>query len=125
MSYVPPHMRRKAAILVVAPPPPGLRFIGNTTGNTNVMPNNGTRHSPKRSAATPKKRTLKMVRRLTPNAKPPAPPTTAISKMPRLFQKMVKNTLQVFTPKSKKAAKKSKKAKKPTKAKSRKLHKRK
>jgi len=113
-------MRRKAAVIVIAPPVRGIRFIGNTTGNLNILPNNGTRHSPKRSAATPKKRTLKVVRRLTPNAKPPARPTTAISKMPKLFGKMVKNTLQLLTPK----AKKSKKAKKPAKGKSRKLHKR-
>lgn len=111
MSYVPPHLRRKAVVVPMIHVKK-TRFIGNTTGNLNILANNGTRHSPRRFPVTPARRTLKHVIRVSPNAKPPAKPTTAFSQMPPLFQTMLRSRLGPFSMKKTKKTKKTKKAKK-------------
>jgi len=116
MSYVPPHLRKKLVAAVAAPVQRGLRFLGNVIGN-NIVGNTGTRFSPHKNAKGAKK-TLKIVKRLTPNAAPPAKPTTAISKMPPKFRNMIKARLTTYKEKSKKHKKQKKQKKKHT----RKIH---
>jgi hypothetical protein len=112
MAYVPPHLRKKVTAVaappnptkvefgaitpsalraeVGAPPPRGIRFIGNATGELNIAPNTGLRYSPRSRNATPRKPTRKLtVRRISPNAKPLAKPTTAVSEMPPKFRTML------------------------------------
>ena len=118
MSYVPPHLRKKLVAAVKAPEKHGVRFLGNMIGN-NIVGNTGTRFSPHKNAKGAKK-TLKIVKRLTPNAAPPAKPTTAISKMPPKFRDMIKARLTTYKNKqtNTKKHKKHKKQKKHT----RKIH---
>ena len=125
MAYVPPHLRKKA---VIAPPPTkdakrGIRFIGNATGDTDVVGNTGTRYSPHKHA-NPSRKTLKNTKRMTPNAAPIAAPTTAIREMPPKFMKMIREHLKTHTKKTKKQ-KKHKKQKKQKKQKkyTRRVHK--
>ena len=111
MSYVPPHLRKK--VVVQAPKAKhGVRFIGNATGNTNVVGNTGTRYSPHTPAKPPRK-TLKNTKRITPNTAPIAVPTMAIRDMPPKFKKMIREHLREHTKKQKKQ-KKHKKQKKYT-----------
>lgn len=113
MSYVPPHLRKKLAIAPVVVS--GVRFLGNVIGN-NIVGNTGTRFSPHKNAKGAKK-TLKIVKRLTPNVAPPAKPTTAIRNMPPKFRNMIKARLATYKEKTRKH-KKHKKQKKHT----RKIH---
>lgn len=101
MAYVPPHLRKKVTAVAAPPnptkvefgaitPPRGIRFIGNATGELNIAPNTGLRYSPRSRNATPRKPTRKLtVRRVSPNAKPLAKPTTAVSEMPPKFRTML------------------------------------
>jgi spore germination cell wall hydrolase CwlJ-like protein len=119
MSYVPPHLRKK---LVLAPAPVearGLRFLGNAIGN-DVVGNTGLRFSPHKNAIGAKK-TLKVVKRMTPNSDPPAKPTKAFSEMPPKFRAMIKARLTTYKAKKKQTQKKHKKQKKQKKQ-SRKIH---
>ena len=107
MAYVPPHLRKKA---VVAPQPTkdakrGVRFIGNATGDTDIVGNTGTRYSPHKNAKLLRK-TLKNTKRITPNATPVAAPTTAIREMPLKFKKMIREHWKAHTHKKQKKHKK-------------------
>jgi len=107
MAYVPPHLRKKA---VAAPPKDakrGVRFIGNATGDTDIVGNTGTWYSP-HTHANPPLRTLKNTKRITPNAAPVAAPTTAIREMPPKFSKMIREHLKTHTKKAKKQKKQKK-----------------
>lgn len=89
MAYIPPHLRKKPAVAVASPPAPtGVRFIGNATGTSNEVENNGRRYSPHKNAA-PRKSTLKRRPVVTPNSSPIARPTTNVSKMPTKFRAAV------------------------------------
>jgi hypothetical protein len=109
MAYVPPHLRthlRKKA--VVAPPKDakrGVRFIGNATGDTDIVGNTGARYSP-HTHANQLRKTLKNTKRITPNAAPVAAPTTAIREMPLKFKKMIREHLKAHTHKKQKKQKK-------------------
>jgi hypothetical protein len=109
MAYIPPHLRKKA--IVPAPEAKhGVRFIGNATGETNIVGNTGTRYSPHTPAKLFRK-TLKNTKRITPNTAPIVAPTTAIREMPPKFMKMIREHLHT---KKKTKQKKHKKQKKYT-----------
>lgn len=86
-GYVPPHLRGKIAAPTVNTTR-RIRFIGNATGNTNAAPNTGTRYAPNQTAA-PKKKTLKSVQMVAPNAKPVWEPSHAFRKAAPKFSKVV------------------------------------
>jgi len=106
-SYVPPHMRGKKAA------PQNLtrrvRFVGNVTGNADVAPDTGVRHTP-RPNARPTRKVLKHTHRISANKQPLAPPTTSLHHMPATYRKYIFDSLPYLT-------QKKKKGKKPTKAK--------
>jgi len=94
-GYVPPHLRGKAAAAAaaaVAPRSRHIRFIGNATGNVNVVSSKGKRFTPRRSAAAAR-RTLKAVRIPTPNAKPLWEPSHALRAAAPKFAKAALNHL--------------------------------
>lgn len=116
MSYIPPHLRgKKFAVPVNATR--HIRFIGNALGNTNEEPNKGVRFEPR--AVAPKKKTLKAVRLLTPDAVAKTPGYRLRNAAPK-FAKMIRNHLGLSNWKKTRKAKghkkqKAKKAKKPNK----------
>jgi len=66
----------------------GVRFIGNATGNVNVASSKGKRFTPRRGSPAGKK-TLKAVRRVSPNAAPLWAPSHALRKAAPKFAKAV------------------------------------
>ena len=63
-AYVPPHLRGKPAKAASGNKTRRVKFIGNALGNTNEEKNTGVRHSPSRRS--PRKKTMKTVRILSP-----------------------------------------------------------
>jgi len=120
MSYIPPHLRGKK---IVAPvnATRHIRFIGNALGNTDEEPNKGIRFEPR--AVAPKKKTLKAVRLLTPNAVAKTPGYRLRNAAPK-FAKMVRNHLGISGKKKTRKVKKAKKAKKAKKPKGTRKYKR-
>ena len=93
MSYVPPHLRKKA---VVVEPRRGIRFIGNATGDIDVANNTGVRYSPHTRDVADLRHTRKLhIRSVSMNVVPPSRPTTAVSHMPTKFKHMVLESGQV------------------------------
>ena len=95
MAYVPPHLRRRlppAAATVNTTR--RIKFIGNATGTTNVLEDTGIRYSP-RANAVPARRTLKVVRVPTPNAKPPRAPTKTLRHAAPKFAEGVRKHLGI------------------------------
>lgn len=78
MSYIPPHLRRPKTAAADAPVNTSRRvkFIGDALGGPNVA-DTTVRHSPHRNRA-PTRRTIRHVRKITPNAAPPQKPSHAL-----------------------------------------------
>lgn len=113
MSYIPPHLRgKKFAAPVNATR--HIRFIGNALGNTNEEANKGVRFEPR--AVSPRKKTLKAVRLLTPDAVAKTPGYRLRNAAPK-FAKMIRNHLGLRTWKQTRKAKGHKKQKKANKPK--------
>lgn len=116
MPYVPPHLRPGYVSTYVAPPvKTGTRFPTNVDDRigTNVKPNNGTRHSPRRNAV-PGKKTLKVVRKISPNAAPVYKPSHAVKNWPDKFRKYAISKIgetRAKSPTSKKSRKTKRKCK--------------
>jgi len=92
-GYVPPHLRGKK-MNGPAVTRRGVRFIGNATGNVNVVSSKGKRYTPRRlGSPIGKKKTLKAVRRVTPNAAPLWAPSHALRKAAPKFAKAALNHL--------------------------------
>ena len=87
-GYIPPHLRGKTYGPAVTRR--GVRFIGNATGNVNVVSSKGKRYTP-RTLGSPvgKKKTLKAVRKVTPNVLPLWTPSYAMRKAAPKFAKAV------------------------------------
>lgn len=85
-GYVPPHLRGKKANTATVTRR-GVRFVGNATGNTNVVSSKGKRYTPRMVSPAGKKKTLKSVRKVTPNAKPVWEPSHALRKAAPKFAK--------------------------------------
>jgi hypothetical protein len=112
MSYIPPHLRGKKIVAPVIATR-HIRFIGNALGNTNEEPNKGVRFEPHTGELSKKKKkTLKTVRLLTPDAVPKKPGYTLRNAAPK-FAKMVRNHLGLSAWKKTRKVKKAKKAKRP------------
>ena len=89
MSYVPPHLRKKI-MAVPEKPTKGVRFISDTTGNTDVQENTGLRFSPKSNRIAVKK-TLKHSKFVSPNKSPIHRPSSVIHELPPKFMKMIQD----------------------------------
>jgi hypothetical protein len=114
MPYIPPHLRPGYVSTYVPPPvKTGARFPTNVNDHaTNVVPNNGTRHSPRRNAF-PMKKTLKVVRSITPNAAPAYKPSHRVKNWPDAFRKYAISKIgKTETRKSKKKCKGTRKGRK-------------
>ena len=87
-AYVPPHLR-KAKLKSKSPKlTRKVRFVGNITGNVNVVPDNGARYTPRRNAVATRK-ILKHVAHNSKSAEPPAKPTTILYHMPLAFREEI------------------------------------
>jgi len=111
-GYVPPHLRGKKTE-PAAVTRRGVRFIGNATGNVNVVSSKGKRYTPRRRGSPAGKKTLKAVRRVTPNAAPLWDPSYAMRKAAPKFAKAVLDHLGLKewqqAPKGKRKRRKTKK----------------
>ena len=105
-AYVPPHLR-KAKLKSKSPKAATrkVRFVGNVTGNVNIAPDNGARHTPRRNAVATRK-ILKHVAPASKSAEPPAKPTTFLYHMPPAFRNEIfRRRPHVLTKKPKKVKK--------------------